>query len=174
MLCFWGAALDPAGEATAHPRPPSLSPRTFGARHIMPLFCQKICLPNLPPKKWTPWTIHYRQRTKVRRGDTEMLLWWRQKLEWLVMGVGGEPPSGKGVTREGSLANEGTSLRGMDNNFLFLWACVRYRQCVKVSLFYVWLNSTFFKKLPQFEKNKIWKLITFNKMKMRGITSEIN
>ena len=35
------------------------------------------------------------------------------------MGVGGTPPSGKGVTREGSLANEGTSLRGMDNNFLF-------------------------------------------------------
>ena len=31
-------------------------------------------------------------------------------LEWLVMGVGGTPPSGKGVTREGSLANEGTSL----------------------------------------------------------------
>ena len=30
------------------------------------------------------------------------------------MGVGGAPPSGKGVTREGSLANEGTSLRGMD------------------------------------------------------------
>ena len=40
------------------------------------------------------------------------------------MGVGGAPPSGKGVTREGSLANEGTSLRGMDNNFLFLWVCV--------------------------------------------------
>ena len=40
------------------------------------------------------------------------------------MGVGGALPSGKGVTREGSLANEGTSLRGMDNNFLFLWVCV--------------------------------------------------
>ena len=40
------------------------------------------------------------------------------------MGVGGAPPSGKGVTREGSLANEGTSLRGMDNNFLFLCVCV--------------------------------------------------
>ena len=41
------------------------------------------------------------------------------------MDVGGAPPSGKGVTREGSLANEGTSLRGMDNNFLFLWGvCV--------------------------------------------------
>ena len=40
------------------------------------------------------------------------------------MGVGGAPPSGKGVKREGSLANEGTSLRGMDNNFLFLWVCV--------------------------------------------------
>ena len=40
------------------------------------------------------------------------------------MGVGGAPPSGKGVTKEGSLANEGTSLRGMDNNFLFLWVCV--------------------------------------------------
>ena len=38
--------------------------------------------------------------------------------------MGGVPPSGKGVTREGSLANEGTSLRGMDNNFLFLWVCV--------------------------------------------------
>ena len=37
---------------------------------------------------------------------------------------GGAPPSGKGVTSEGSLANEGTSLRGMDNNFLFLWVCV--------------------------------------------------
>ena len=36
------------------------------------------------------------------------------------MGVGGVPPSGKGVTREGSLANKGTSLRGMDNNFLFV------------------------------------------------------
>ena len=35
------------------------------------------------------------------------------------MGVGGAPPSGKGVTREGSLANKGTSLRVMDNNFLF-------------------------------------------------------
>ena len=40
------------------------------------------------------------------------------------MGVGGAPPSRKGVTREGSLANEGTSLRGMDNNFLLLWVCV--------------------------------------------------
>ena len=41
------------------------------------------------------------------------------------MGVGGAPPSGKGVTREGSLANEGTSLRGMDNNFLvFMGVCV--------------------------------------------------
>ena len=40
------------------------------------------------------------------------------------MGVGGAPPSGKGVTRESSLANEGTSLRGMGNNFLFLWVCV--------------------------------------------------
>ena len=40
------------------------------------------------------------------------------------MGVGDVPPIGKGVTREGSLANEGTSLRGMDNNFLFLWVCV--------------------------------------------------
>ena len=38
--------------------------------------------------------------------------------------MGGAPPSGKGVTREGSLANEGTSLRGMDNNFLFLRVCV--------------------------------------------------
>ena len=48
------------------------------------------------------------------------------------MGVGGTPPSGKGVTREGSLANEGTSLRGMDNSFLFLWVCV----CVQVTLAY--------------------------------------
>ena len=39
----------------AHPRPPSLSPRAFRARHITPLFYQKICLPNLPPKKWIPW-----------------------------------------------------------------------------------------------------------------------
>ena len=38
--------------------------------------------------------------------------------------MGGAPPSGKGVTRESSLANEGTSLRGMDNNFLFLWVGV--------------------------------------------------
>ena len=31
-----------------------------------------------------------------------------------------------GKVREGSLANEGTSIRGMDNNFLFLgvWVCV--------------------------------------------------
>ena len=28
-----------------------------------------------------------------------------------------------GKVREGSLANEGTSLRGMDNNFLFLGVC---------------------------------------------------
>ena len=38
--------------------------------------------------------------------------------------MGGAPPSGKGVTGEGSLANKGTSLRGMDNNFLFLGGCV--------------------------------------------------
>ena len=38
--------------------------------------------------------------------------------------MGGTPPSGKRVTGEGSLANKGTSLRGMDNNFLFLWVCV--------------------------------------------------
>ena len=43
------------------------------------------------------------------------------------MGVGGAPPSGKGVTREGSLANKGMRLRGMDNNFLFLLVCVCYR-----------------------------------------------
>ena len=48
-------------------------------------------------------------------------------LECLVLGVGSAPPSGKGVTGEGSLANKGTSLRGMDNNFLFLWVCVCYR-----------------------------------------------
>ena len=29
------------------------------------------------------------------------------------------PPSGRGKVREGSLANEGTSLRGMDNNSCF-------------------------------------------------------
>ena len=29
-----------------------------------------------------------------------------------------------GKVREGSLANEGTSLRGIDNNFLFLGVCV--------------------------------------------------
>ena len=33
---------------------------------------------------------------------------------------GGAPPSGRRKVREGSLANEGMSLRGMDNNFLFL------------------------------------------------------
>ena len=33
---------------------------------------------------------------------------------------GGAPPSGRGKVREGSLANEGTSLRGMDNNSCFL------------------------------------------------------
>ena len=37
---------------------------------------------------------------------------------------GGLPPSGRGEVREGSLANEGTSLREMDNNFLFLGVCV--------------------------------------------------
>ena len=38
---------------------------------------------------------------------------------------GGAPPSGRGKVREGSLANEGTSLRGMDNNFLFfMGVCV--------------------------------------------------
>ena len=34
MLGLRGAAPDPAGGASAHPRPPSLSPRAFGARHI--------------------------------------------------------------------------------------------------------------------------------------------
>ena len=29
-----------------------------------------------------------------------------------------------GKVREGSLANEGTSIRGMNNNFLFLDVCV--------------------------------------------------
>ena len=37
---------------------------------------------------------------------------------------GGTPPSGRGKVREGSLANKGMSLRGMDNNFLFLGVCV--------------------------------------------------
>ena len=37
---------------------------------------------------------------------------------------GGAPPSGRGKVREGSLANEGTSLRGMDNNFCFMGVCV--------------------------------------------------
>ena len=36
---------------------------------------------------------------------------------------GGAPPSERGKVREGSLANEGTSLRGMGNNFLF-FGCV--------------------------------------------------
>ena len=36
---------------------------------------------------------------------------------------GGAPPSGRGEVREGSLANEGTRLRGMDNNSCF-WVCV--------------------------------------------------
>ena len=31
-----GAAPDPAGGATAHPRPPSLSPRAYGARYVTP------------------------------------------------------------------------------------------------------------------------------------------
>ena len=35
MLSFRGAAPDPAGGATAHPRPPSLTPRAFGARHMI-------------------------------------------------------------------------------------------------------------------------------------------
>ena len=47
--------------------------------------------------------------------------------------MGGVPPSGKGVTREGSLANEGTSLRGMDNNFLFCGCvCVTGKFCERV------------------------------------------
>ena len=72
MLCFRGAAPDPAGGATAHPRPPSLSPRAFGARHIMRLFYQKICLPNLPPKKWTPWVrlCTVQEKRKRRYGNT--------------------------------------------------------------------------------------------------------
>ena len=32
---------------------------------------------------------------------------------------GGAPPSGRGKVREGNLANEGTSLRGMDSNSCF-------------------------------------------------------
>ena len=41
------------------------------------------------------------------------------------MGVGSVPPSGKGVTREGSLANEGTSLRRDGQQFLvFVGVCV--------------------------------------------------
>ena len=40
------------------------------------------------------------------------------------MGVGGTPPSGKGVTRQGSLANEGTSLRVMDKFLVFVGVCV--------------------------------------------------
>ena len=34
MLGLRGAAPDPAKGATAHPRPPSLSPRTFADRHL--------------------------------------------------------------------------------------------------------------------------------------------
>ena len=37
---------------------------------------------------------------------------------------GGAPPSGRGEVREGSLANEGTRLRGMDNNSCFWGVCV--------------------------------------------------
>ena len=40
--------------------------------------------------------------------------------DWYWVWEARAPPSGKGVTGEGSLANEGTSLRGMDNNLLFL------------------------------------------------------
>ena len=40
---------------------------------------------------------------------------------------GGAPPGGRGKVREGSLANEGTSLRGMDNSSCFLGVCVCYR-----------------------------------------------
>ena len=37
---------------------------------------------------------------------------------------GGTPPSGRGKVREDSLANEGTNLRGMDNNSCVLGVCV--------------------------------------------------
>ena len=33
----------------------------------------------------------------------------------------------EGSNKGGLLANEGTSLRGMDNNFLFVCVCVCYR-----------------------------------------------
>ena len=45
-------------------------------------------------------------------------------LELLVLGVWRRASQCKGKVREGSLANEGTSIRGMDNNFLFLGVCV--------------------------------------------------
>ena len=40
------------------------------------------------------------------------------------IGCGRRASQWKGSDGEGSLANEGTSFRGMDNNFLFLWVCV--------------------------------------------------
>ena len=39
-------------------------------------------------------------------------------------GCGRRTSQWKGSNGEGSLANKGTNLRGMDNNFLFLWVCV--------------------------------------------------
>ena len=50
ILGFRAAAPDPAEEASAHPRPPSLSPRAFGAQHITPLFCQEKLPPKSPSK----------------------------------------------------------------------------------------------------------------------------
>ena len=51
---FWGAAPDPAGGASAHPRPPSYTPRAFGAQHILPsipclgiLAIPVLCIRNL-------------------------------------------------------------------------------------------------------------------------------
>ena len=41
---------------------------------------------------------------------------WRRAFQWK-----------GGKVREGSLANEGTSIRGIANNFLFLGVCVCYR-----------------------------------------------
>ena len=54
---------------------------------------------------------------------------------------GGAPPSGRGKVREGSLANEGTSLRGIDNNFLFfMGVCVLQvtLACESIVLYMCW------------------------------------
>ena len=54
---------------SAHPRPPSLSPRAFGARHIMPLFGQKKLPPKSPYKKMD--TLE-RERNGDERGKEKL------------------------------------------------------------------------------------------------------